>query len=108
MTVKEFAEQFQYRPLCMPDADRAIKGGYVGDLLSWVMGRLPSDFAWVTIMSNVNIIAVAALTDPACIILSESVTPDPDTLARAQQQGINLLATSEDSFSVCAKLQSVL
>lgn len=108
MTVKDFAQKFHYSILCMPNENREIKGGYAGDLLSWVMGKLPSDFAWVTIMSNVNIVAVAALTDPACIILSEQVIPDSDTLARAEQQGINLLTTADDTFSVCSHLQSVL
>ena len=108
MTVKELAEKFGYRVLCAPDADREVTGGYAGDLLSCVMGRLEADHAWVTIMSNVNIVAVASLTDPACVILSESVDPDADVLSRAEQQGVNLLATERTTFEVCADIVSVL
>ena len=108
MTVKEFANRFDYEILCMPDEEREICGGYAGDLLSWVMGKLDADSAWVTIMSNVNIIAVATLTDPACIILSEGVTPEDGVLARAAQQGINLLSSQKPTFEVCADLSSVL
>lgn len=108
MTVKDLAERFEYQILCMPDPEKEIKGGYAGDLLSWVMGRLDSDCAWVTIMSNVNIIAVATLTDPACIILSENVEPDDTVLQRARQQGINVLATAKDTFSVCAEIAMAL
>ena len=108
MTVKELADQFGYRVLCLPDGERKISGGYAGDLLSWVMGRLEADQAWVTIMSNVNIVAVAALADPACIILSEKVMPDEGVLERAEQQGINLLATEKTTFSVCTDLASIL
>ncbi|MBQ9085851.1 MAG: hypothetical protein IJY47_01555 [Clostridia bacterium] len=107
MTVKELAKQFEYEILCVPDPDREVEGGYTGDLLSWVMGRLESGNAWVTIMSNINVIAVAALADPACIILSEQVTPDEGVLERAEVQGINLLRTSKSSFDVCAELASI-
>lgn len=108
MTVKNFAEQYGYRILCLPDANREIQGGYAGDLLSWVMGRLESDHAWVTIMSNVNIVAVAALADPACIILSENVAPDDGVLTCAEQQGVNILATERTTFAVCSELASAL
>ncbi|MBO5938586.1 MAG: hypothetical protein J6Q82_03705 [Clostridia bacterium] len=108
MTVKELANAFDYEILCLPDEAREIRGGYAGDLLSWVMGKLDADSAWVTIMSNVNIIAVATLTDPSCIILSEGVSPDEGVLARAEQQGINLLSAKKTTFEVCADLASML
>ena len=108
MTVKDLAEQFGYRILCLPEANREVKGGYAGDLLSWVMGRLEADQAWVTIMSNVNIVAVASLADPSCIILSENVLPDDEVLTRAQQQGINILVSDKDTFSVCTDIASIL
>lgn len=108
MTVKALAEKFGYRMLCVPDDGREVCGGYAGDLLSWVMGRLEPDSAWVTIMSNVNIVAVASLADPACIILSENVVPDAEVLARAEQQGVNVLATERTTFEVCAEIASVL
>ena len=108
MTVKELAKTLQYQVLCMPDENREVKGGYAGDLLSWVMGRLEADHAWVTIMSNVNIVAVATLADPCCIILSEGVVPENAVIERAKEQGVNILTTSKDSFSVCVELSTVL
>ena len=108
MTVKEMSEKLSLNVICMPDGDREVSGGYAGDLLSWVMGRLESGSAWVTIMSNVNIVAVAALTDPSCIILSEEVVPDEGVLARADQQGINILRSSKSSFEICLDIASAL
>ena len=108
MTVKDFAEKYGYRILCLPDAAREIQGGYAGDLLSWVMGRLQPDCAWVTIMSNVNIVAVASLADPACIILSENVVPDEGVLSRAEQQGVNILSTERTTFEACSQIASAL
>ena len=107
MTVKQLAQAFDYQILCLPDETREVVGGYAGDLLSWVMGRLEADNAWVTIMSNINIIAVATLADPSCIILSEGVAPEENVLERARQQGVNVLSTSKTTFAVCADLASL-
>ena len=108
LTVKELCEKNGYEVLCMPEPEREITGGYAGDLLSWVMGRAQEGDAWVTIMSNVNIIAVASLADPSCIILSENVSPDEGVVERAETQGVNLLKSRKDTFSVCAEIAQLL
>ncbi|MBR6680480.1 MAG: hypothetical protein IKL59_04390 [Clostridia bacterium] len=104
MTVKEMSEKLSLKVICMPDGDREVSGGYAGDLLSWVMGRAKSGDAWVTIMSNLNIIAVASLADPSCIILSEGVALDEAVRARAESQGVNVLSSELDTFALCAKI----
>ena len=108
MTVEQLAKIEGFAPICVPDETREILGGYAGDLLSWVMGRAKEGDAWVTIMSNVNIVAVCTLADPACIVLAEGVSPDPETLERAKQQGVNILSTELDTFSACARIASLL
>ena len=108
MTVKELCEKFEFEALVMPDPDREVTGGYAGDLLSWVMGRAESGDAWVTIMSNINVIAVATLADPSCVILSEGVAPDDGVILRAEVSGVNLLMAKDDTFSVCAKIAKVI
>ena len=104
MTVKEMSEKLSLNVICMPDGDREVSGGYAGDLLSWVMGRAQSGDAWITIMSNLNIIAVASLADPSCIILSEGVTVDDAVRTRAEAQGVNLLSSELDTFALCAMI----
>ncbi len=108
MTVNELANQPDFSAVLIADGDRQICGGYSGDLLSWVMGRAKEGDAWVTIMSNVNIVAVSTLADPACIVLAEKVVPDEETLNRARQQGINILTTSLDTFGACARIAALL
>ncbi len=108
MTVSDLARQPDFKAVCVPDGSREICGGYAGDLLSWVMGRASEGDAWVTIMSNVNIVAVSTLADPACIVLSESVKPDPDTLRRAEEQGVNILSTALDTFDACVRIASLI
>ena len=68
------------------------------------MGKAREDCVWVTIMSNVNVLAVASLADVACVILAEGVTPAEELISAAETKGINLLSSEKDSYSVCAAL----
>ena len=108
MTVNELAKAQDFKAIFIADGEREILGGYAGDLLSWVMGRAKEGDAWVTIMSNVNIVAVCTLADPACIVLAENVMPDDQTLKRAEQQGVNIISTSLDTFDASARIASLL
>lgn len=108
MTVNEMTKILGLNVICMPDGEREISGGYAGDLLSWVMGRANSGDAWVTIMSNLNIIAVAALADPSCIVLAEGVSLDDEVVKRAESQGINVLSSELDTFALCFEIANLI
>lgn len=108
MTVKELAVALDCKVFCMPNGDREITGGYAGDLLSWVMGRANSGDIWVTIMSNVNIVAVASLADPSCILVSEGVELDDEIVQKAMSVGVNVLGSKEDTFALCARISKYL
>ncbi len=96
------------KALCMPCPDKEIKGGYTGDLLSWVMGRVCEGDAWITIMSNINIVAVASLSDIACIILAENVTLDDNVLDTAKSKSINILSSEKSSYEIAQMLGALL
>ena len=70
MNVEQVCKQLELHVLVGEDLSREVTGGYTGDLLSWVMARLPADAVWFTVMGNVNAIAVASLADAACIVLT--------------------------------------
>ncbi len=100
--------QHGFTAVTLPDGDREIEGAYVGDLLSWVMGRCGSGNAWITIMSNVNILAVATLADPSVIILSEDVTLPPDIVSNAEAKGVNVVSTPLPSYEAAVRLSELL
>jgi len=79
-------------------SDREISVPYCCDLLSIAMGRMPADSAWVTVMGNINTLAVAALADAACIILAEGSHLDEPALIKAEEQGITIFATELPIF----------
>ena len=108
MTVNELSKMPDFSEIFIADGERKICGGYAGDLLSWVMGRASEGDAWITIMSNVNIVAVCTLADPACIVLSEGVKPDDDTLRRAKEQGVNIISTTLDTFEASVRIAACL
>lgn len=108
MTVQQFIDALSLTVFHLDDPERPVEGGYCGDLLSWVMGRAPAGGAWLTIMSNVNVAAVAALSDVSCVVLAEAVTPDPPLLDKARAQGITLLGTQLPVFDCAVRLGGLL
>lgn len=108
MKVSALAEKLSLKIFCLPQPESDISGGYVGDLLSWVMGRAQYGDAWVTIMSNRNVAAVAQLTECACVILAEDVVPDADLQNLAQEHGINLLGSGLSAFRLCEEIAACL
>lgn len=108
MTVGEIAKNLPLSKVSISDADRTVEGVYIGDLLSWVMGRAKSGNIWITIMSNINVIAVATLADVSCVILAEGVQLDSDILAAAKAKGVNILFTDLTSYEIAAKIAKYL
>ncbi len=78
------------------------------DLLSIAMSRASAGCAWVTVMGNVNTLAVASLSDAACIVLAEGVVLDEPAKARAAQQGITVFRTDLPVFDAALMLHQKL
>ncbi len=108
MNVAELTRRLGLTVFHGEDMDRAVTGGYCGDLLSWVMGRAPAGSAWLTIMSNVNVAAVASLADVACVVLTEGVSPDAPLLQKCEAQGINLLGSERSTYECASRLGAAL
>lgn len=105
MTVKELSVMQGFKAVAMPEGEREIHGAYIGDLLSWVMGRAKADDAWITIMSNINIVAVASLADVACIILAEGVSLDSSVIETAEAKGVNVLSAQMPAYETAIALK---
>lgn len=108
ISVNDLAKKLGLSSHNLDDGDREVTGGYAGDLLSWVMGRAVSGDAWVTIMSNINVIAVAQLTDVACVILAEGVVPGEELIAAAETRGVNLFSSNEPTFALCGRIYELI
>lgn len=107
MTVGVLAEKLALTPVAVCEPAREIDGVYIGDLLSWVMGRAQSGNVWITIMSNINIVAVASLADTSCIILAEGVDVDSTVCDTAKNKGINIYKSEKSAYTLATEIYSL-
>ncbi len=108
MTVSTLAAESGFEIITAASAEREVTGVYIGDLLSWVMGRAKADDAWITIMSNINVIAVASLTDVSCVIFAEGVKPDEEVIRVAKEKGINLIFSPLSAYETAIKVYGII
>lgn len=108
MTVQEILKNEIFKPVVLPEPKREVTGVYIGDLLSWVMGRASSGDAWITIMSNLNILAVATLSDAACIVLAEGVKLEESVINTAAEREINIISTEKSAYEAALALSGLI
>jgi predicted transcriptional regulator len=85
-----------------------IKGCYVSDLLSDVMGNAKEGQIWITLQTHQNIIAIASLKDISAIILVKGSLPETDTIEKSNTENIPVLCTNLDTFSIAGRLFDLL
>ena len=88
--------------------DTEIKGGYVSDLLSDVMGFAQEGHVWVTLQTHKNVIAIASLKELACVILVKGNKPDEDMLEQGIQGANVAVNTTEQTFEVAGQIYTYL
>ncbi|MFN3820700.1 MAG: serine kinase [bacterium] len=101
-------ENLTLKPIVLIDGNRTVKGGFVGDLLSYVMGNASEGDLWFTIQTHPNVIAVATLKDLAGVIICGGRSPEEETIQRAKEVGVNLLTTEEQIFPISGRLYQLL
>lgn len=104
MRVSDFAALCGGRVLTGDYEDREITCGYTCDLLSHVMGKGQADMAWITVQTHMNVIAVAALLDFACVIIPENLPVDAAIVAKAAQEDIILISSGKTSYELVTLL----
>ena len=108
MKISELAQKLGFEIVTMPKPNIEVEGGYAGDLLSWVMGHAEMGNIWVTIMSNINIVAVSSLNNVSAVVVAEEVTVSDEVVNKATEQGINILKTDDSTFLTVLKIGKVL
>ena len=84
--------------------DREITCGYACDLLSWVMAHGEEGMAWVTVQTHMNVVAVAALAEMACVILPESIDMPEAILEKAAEEGLRVLKSPLSAYAICGRM----
>jgi len=84
--------------------DHEVKAGYCGDLLSDVMAHAGKGTVWITIQRHQNIVAVALLKEMAAVILANGHQPDPETITKADEEGIPILVSRLTVYQLAGRL----
>lgn len=106
MNLQEIITRFNLTPLTHPKPFEAIHptGGYASDLLSCVIAGAKPGNLWLTIQAHANIVAVASLNELAAVIITENASPDPTVIEKANEQGVTLLVSRENTYQLAGKL----
>jgi len=106
MNIQQFIDQMGLKILTEPKDFSSLEPtfGYCSDLLSCVMAGAPKQGIWVTLQAHGNIVAVAALLELTAVIITEGAMPDENTIQKANDEGVNLLSTSQSTFHVIGQL----
>ncbi|MFH1035556.1 MAG: [Fe-Fe] hydrogenase large subunit C-terminal domain-containing protein [Pseudomonadota bacterium] len=87
--------------------ERPVASGYISDLLSDVMANAKPGALWLTIQTHQNVVAVAVLKELAAVILVGGRQPAEETAAKAEQEGVPVLSSSEGAFGLAGKLHAL-
>ena len=83
MTVSDVVKIPQFETVWQEE-DRPVTSVFTCDLLSICMAKAPENSAWVTVMGNRNVIAVASLADVSCVIAAEGCSFDEEAVEAAK------------------------
>lgn len=109
MKLQEFADQFGL-DVCAgtPEQEIAVEKLFCCDLLSLAMARATEHCCWLTVMGNLNAVAVASLADAACIVVCEGMEMDKAGLAKAREEEIPVLRTAGAVFDTALRIHDGL
>ncbi len=88
--------------------NKEINGILATDLLSFAVGTGKEGNIMVTMMCNMNTIAVASLLELPCIIFTYGFEPEENVLRKADSEGITVLTTELSTSDAIIKLSKVL
>ena len=88
--------------------DSEVTGAYTSDLLSDVIANASDSGALITIQAHKNTVAVAALVNVSVIIICNSRPLPPDMLEAAKNEGVAVIRTTENQFTVSGKLWELM
>jgi hypothetical protein len=107
MTIREVAAAIGAE-ICQEEfEDTELTGAYTSDLLSDVMAHAKDGGALITIQAHKNTVAVATLVNISVLIICNSRPLPEDMLEAAKDEGVAVIRTTENQFTVSGKLYDI-
>lgn len=109
MKVKEITERLNLENISESgNMESDITGCFAGDLLSLAMSSVQNGNIWITVQTNLNILAIASLTEAACIIVANSMNIPETVVEKAKEEDICLLRSDKDVYELCNLVGDIL
>lgn len=108
MKVNELKDKLSLELLTEGDLSAECTGCYSGDLLSWVMSKAKTGDIWLTVMGNINAVAVSVLCDCACIILTDKAALDDAAKMKAEGQGVTILRSDKSAYELSVEISKLI
>jgi len=109
MTIREAAAMLGAEIIQNDFDDSPLTSAYTSDLLSDVMANAKEGGALITIQAHKNTVAVATLVNISVIVLCNNrPVQDNDMLGAAKDEGIAVIRTKENQFTVSGKLYAAI
>ena len=90
------------------NASGEVRGVYTCDLLSHAALHVQKGDAWITVINNINIVAVAAVTNAVCVILPEDIEIPPHVKDKAIARGITVISSPLTASDIIVKIHELL
>lgn len=104
MNIDGLITKIEGRLLTKKVSDVKIENVYICDLLSWVLSHAQKGDAWITVLTNVNVPAVALMADVACVIIPEDIEVEDLTLKKANENEVTIISTRFSAFEICKRI----
>ncbi len=104
MQVLDILDKIKGEVLTKKVTNATFDGVYAGDLLSHVMAHAKENNLFLTIMANMNAIAVASLLDMPVIVFAEDTKPSSEMISKADDEKIVIISTKYNVVDVIRKI----
>ncbi len=88
--------------------EKVVENGFTSDLLSVVLAKAPKKSLWITVQKHLNVVAVATIKEITGIIICNNLIPDEEVIKKSKEEGIWLLGTELDAFTISGELYKLL
>jgi len=104
MKVSELIDKLSLEVLAEGNTANEIAGCYCSDLLSHCMSNIEEKNLWITVQVNINIVAIAVLTELSAIIIAQDMIVGDDVLSKAEEEGVTILKSPMTSYELCVEV----
>ena len=108
LTIHDIVEKLGLDVKAQGDLQKDVAGCYISDLLSDVMANSKDHDLWITLQTHPNVVAVAVIKGISGVIITNSRTPEAETVKKAEMEKVTILTSPHSTFDIAGRLYQLL